>query len=101
MVNAYSFLWRIQEFHRAWKRGLCRVKDNELRSAEAIQKWAVVLATVAVRAVHLSRAARTTHDLPAATEFTDDEIEANLFLRRPKGISVEDRPPFHLVQSGT
>ena len=97
VIDAYSFRWRIEEFHRAWKSGLCRVEDNELRSAEAIQKWAIVLATVAVRAVHLARAARATPDLPAATEFTDDEIDATIALRQPKGISIGDRPPLHLV----
>jgi Transposase DNA-binding/Transposase DDE domain len=97
VIDAYSFRWRIEEFHRAWKSGLCCVEDNELRSPEAIQKWAIVLATVAVRAVHLARAARTTPDLPAAAEFTDDEIEATIVLRQPKGVSIEDRPPLHLV----
>ena len=97
VVNAYSFRWRIEGFYRAWKCGPCRVEDNELRSAEAILKWAIVLATVNVRAVHLSRAARTTPDLPAAAEFTDDEIDATIVLREPKGISIGDRPPLHLV----
>lgn len=97
VIDAYAFRWRIEEFHRAWKSGLCCVEDNELRSAEAIQKWAIVLATVAVRAVHLSRAARTTPDLPAAAEFTDEEIEATIVLRQPKNVRLEDRPPLHLI----
>ena len=95
--KSHSLRWRIEEFHSAWKSGLCCVEDNELRSPEAIQKWAIVLATVAVRAVYLARAARTTPDLPAAAEFTDDEIEATIVLRQPKGVSIEDRPPLHLV----
>ncbi len=100
-VRASEVTLRLQdprkEFHRAWKSRLCRVEDNELRSAEAIQKWAIVLDSMDVRAVHLARAARATPDLPAATEFTDDEIVATIVLRQPKGISIEDRPPLHLV----
>jgi hypothetical protein len=83
--------------HRAWKSRLCGVEDNELRSAEAIQKWAIVLDNMDVRPVHLAHAARATPDLPAATEFTDDDIVAIIVLRQPKGISIEDRPPLHLV----
>jgi hypothetical protein len=100
-VRASEVTLRLQdprkEFHRAWKSGLCRVEDNELRSAEAIQKWAIVLDNMDVRAVHLARAARATPDLPTATDFTDDEIDATIGLRQPKGISIEDRPPLHLV----
>lgn len=97
VIEAYGFRWRIEEFHRTWKSGLCNVEDSELRSAEAIQKWAVLLASVAARAVHLCRATRSTPNAPAATEFTEAEIDAVIVLRQPKGIVLGDRPPLHLV----
>ena len=89
VIRAYSFRWRVEEFHRAWKSGVCCVEDTELRCAEAIQKWAIVLATVAVRAVHLARVARSTPDVSATTEFSAEEIEAVIVLRRPKGVRLD------------
>ena len=97
VIRAYGFRWRIEEFHRTWKTGLCNVEDNELRSAEAIQKWAILLAAVAARAVHLCRVARSTPDVPASTEFTEAELEAVIVLRQPKGVGLRDRAPLHQV----
>ena len=85
IVRAYTLRWRIEEFHRVWKRGLCRVEDTQLRSRNAIFKWATILATVATRAMRLTQLARTTPDVPASTEFSGVEIQAILALREPKG----------------
>lgn len=84
VVRAYSLRWRIEDFHRTWKRGLCRVEDTQLRSRNAIYKWATILGSVATRALRLTHLARTTPDVPASTEFSDYEIEAMLVLRQPK-----------------
>jgi hypothetical protein len=54
VVRGYTMRWRIEEFHRAWKRGLCNVEDTQLHGRSAIIKWATVLATVAARAVRLA-----------------------------------------------
>jgi Transposase DNA-binding/Transposase DDE domain len=91
VIDAYTLRWRIEDFHRAWKRGLCRVEDTQLRSRDAIFKWATILATVATRAMRLAHLARTTPDVPASTEFGAFEIEAIMALRQPK--LGDDRPP--------
>jgi hypothetical protein len=91
VVDAYTLRWRIEDFHRAWKRGLCRVEDTQLRSRDAIFKWATILATVATRAMRLAHLARTTPEVPAATEFGTFEMEAIIALRQPK--LDHDRPP--------
>lgn len=91
VVKGYSFRWRVEDFHRAWKRGLCRVEDTQLRSREAIYKWATLLATVATRAMRLTHLARQTPDVAASTEFSAIELEALVALRRPK--NVGDREP--------
>jgi Transposase DNA-binding/Transposase DDE domain len=86
VVRGYTMRWRVEEFHRAWKRGLCNVEDTQLRSRNAIVKWATVLAAVAARAVRLAYLIRNSPDLPAASEFTEHEIDAAfILLKRERG----------------
>ncbi len=87
VVRGYTFRWRIEDFHRAWKRGLCRVEDTQLRSRSAIEKWAILLASVATRAMRLTHQARATPDAPATNELTETELEALIALRQPKNFS--------------
>jgi hypothetical protein len=92
IVDGYALRWRIEEFHRVWKRGLCRVEDTQLRSKQAVFKWATILACVASRALHLAYAARKHPDLPATTELSRYEIIATIALRKPKGATLADTP---------
>ncbi len=90
----YSQRWRIEDFHRALKSGGGCVEDSQLRSSEAVIKWATFHAIVASRAQRLRDAARTTPDVPASTELSDDEIKALVLLktqekRRTETISAE------------
>lgn len=89
VVRAYTLRWRVEDFHRAWKRGLCRVEDTQLRSRDAIFKWATILATVATRALRLTQLARTTPHVPATSEFSVTELKAIVALRRPKNFDPE------------
>src|SRR5690606_6391491 len=57
VVDGYAMRWRVEDFHRAWKGGLCRVEDMQLRSRDAIFKWATILAAVATRATRLTHLA--------------------------------------------
>lgn len=82
VVRAYTFRWRIEEIHRAWKRGGGNVEDTQLRSREAIIKWATLHCAVATRAVRLAQLARTRPELPATEEFSQTEIDATIALRR-------------------
>jgi hypothetical protein len=92
IVDGYALRWRIEEFHRVWKRGLCRVEDTQLRSKQAVFKWATILASVASRAMRLTHLARQEPDIPAEKELTPYELEALIALRRPKGVSLSDKP---------
>jgi len=92
IVDGYALRWRIEEFHRVWKRGLCHVEDTQLRSRQAVFKWATILASVASRAMHLTHLARQEPDSPAEDEFTPYELEALIALRRPKGIGLSYKP---------
>jgi hypothetical protein len=84
VVRGYTLRWRIEEFHRAWKRGLCRVEDTQLQSRGAIIKWASILAGVAARALRVAQLLRTKPDVPASQEFTEYEIAATFALAKKK-----------------
>jgi hypothetical protein len=76
VIGIYTCRWSIEDFHRVWKRGGCDVEKNQLRSANAVIKWASVTAVIAARAEHLKRRSRSEPDAPASSEFSPDELEA-------------------------
>lgn len=84
VVRGYAFRWRIEEMHRAWKRGDCNVENTQLRSREAVIKWATIHCAVATRAVRLAQLARTRPEAPASEEFTQTEIDAAIALRKKR-----------------
>ncbi len=92
VIDGYASRWRIEEFHRAWKRGVCNVEDTQLRGRESIIKWATILAAVAARATRLTYLAREKPAAPATEELTKWEIDAAIALLRPKGARPGDVP---------
>jgi len=82
VVSNYRCRWKIEEFHLAWKSGVCDVESSQLRSAPAFRRWATILAAVATRAERLKFASRHTPDLPATSELSRDEIDAAILLSR-------------------
>ena len=92
-VTGYTYRWRIEEFHRSWKSGRCNVEDSQLRSLDALQKWALVLATVAVRIERLKLRSRTEPDAPATLEFSDTEIQGIILLKRRKNPTIPNDVP--------
>ena len=92
VVRGYTLRWKIEEFHRAWKRGLCRVEDTQLRSRDAVYKWSTILAAVATRAMRLTQLARTTPDVPCTTELSKTELTALIALREPKAFDQSTVP---------
>lgn len=81
VVLGYAQRWRIEEFHRTWKSGACDVEDMQLRSMAAAQKWATILAAVAVRIERLKLLARKEPERAASDEFTPRELKAIAALR--------------------
>jgi hypothetical protein len=92
VMQGYKHRWRIEELHRNWKRGLCRVEETQLRSREAVFKWATLLVAVAARAMRLTYLAREQPDLAASEELSRVELKALIALRQPKGVSLRDVP---------
>lgn len=76
VLFGYSCRWRIEEFHKAWKDGVCHIEDTQLRAHDHRVKWALLLAAVALRTVRLTYLARTQPSRPASEELSAREIEA-------------------------
>lgn len=91
VVLAYTYRWKIEEFHKVWKTGGCNVEDTQLQSAHGIQLLAVVLASVAMRLLRIMWLSRKKPAAPATVEFSQDEIEAVYALKKVKR-PARDKP---------
>lgn len=76
VIHGYCFRWRVEDFHRTWKRGHCNVEDTQLHTKDRVIRWATMLAAVAVRAERLKHLARTQPDAPASIALSPTEVEA-------------------------
>jgi hypothetical protein len=81
VILGYAQRWRVEDFHRTWKNGTCRVEENQLHSAEAVKKWATILAAVAIRVERIKLLSRQQPERPASDEFTALELRALVLLR--------------------
>jgi len=82
VVENYAKRWRIEDFHKTWKTGACNVESCQLRSAQAVIKWATIMASVAARIERLKHRSRTEQDAPASVELSLAEIESLIFFKR-------------------
>jgi hypothetical protein len=82
VVDGYALRWRVEQVHKTWKSGGCRVEDSQLHTPQAVMKWATILFSVAVRVERINHRARTSPDLPASVELSPTEIRALLLLKR-------------------
>lgn len=85
VIDSYRARWRIEEFHRTWKQGECNVEDAQLRSIDAVKKWATILGAVAMRIERLKYFSRSKPDEPASVELGPEEIEALTLDQRSRG----------------
>jgi hypothetical protein len=82
IIAAYATRWRIEEFHKTWKTGACNVEDSQLRSKDAVVKWATIMAAASARIQRIKLLSREQPDLPASAELTKYEIRALIILKR-------------------
>ena len=92
VLNAYAMRWRIEEFHKTWKTGGCRIEDTQLQARDHIVRFAIISASVAMRIQRLTHLARTAPGELATIEFSRAEIEATILLREPKGVERQATP---------
>jgi hypothetical protein len=82
VVHGYSQRWRIEDFHKTWKSGVCGVETTQLRATSHVIKWATLLAAVAMRVERLKHLARTQPETPATVELSAHELRALVLLKR-------------------
>jgi hypothetical protein len=82
VVFGYTQRWRIEDFHKTWKSGVCDVESTQLHAKAHVIKWATLLAAVAMRIERLKHLAREQPTLPASTELSAVEVEALILLKR-------------------
>src|ERR1700727_536625 len=87
VVLGYTQRWRVEEFHKAWKTGACNVEDSQLRDADHLLPWVIILASVAVRILRMTYFSRAHPNTSAAVEFTEREIRAVATLSKSKGLA--------------
>ena len=86
VVAGYEQRWCIEEFHRVWKSGACDIESSQLQEGDHLQRWAIVLASVAMRILRMTYIARTKPAAPASDEFSAHEITAVITLAEPKNV---------------
>jgi|HubBroStandDraft_1064217.scaffolds.fasta_scaffold73442_1 hypothetical protein len=92
IVEGYAERWKIEELHRVWKSGACRVEDTQLRSAARVIKWAILSAATAARIERLRMLARTEPETSSQVELTEHEIRALILLKRKYAKRIEVIP---------
>jgi hypothetical protein len=88
VVQSYTYRWRIEDFHKAWKTGACDIESSQLRSYEALRRWATILAAVACRVERLKLLSRKQPHVDAHTEFSQAELDAAIILSHTKNFAV-------------
>jgi hypothetical protein len=82
-VDWYGLRWLIEEWHRVEKTG-CRLETSQLKTAEAIERWAALVAITAIRLLQLRDLAQTSVGEQAddsASPANDPAILQNLVPR--------------------
>jgi hypothetical protein len=81
IVCGYSLRWRIEELHRTWKAGACRIERTQLRTKSRVIKWATIMVAVASRIERIKQLSREQPDAPASVALTAHEIRALVILK--------------------
>lgn len=80
VIQSYTRRWKVEEFHRTWKAGGCNVERSQLRSYDALRRWATILAVVAARVERLKQLSRQQPALDALTELSREEVDVAIVL---------------------
>lgn len=92
VVMGYARRWRIEELHRVWKSGACRVEESQLRSAARMTKWAILMVVTAARIERLRALSQADPDKSAAPELSTYEVRALILLKRRYAKNTEIIP---------
>jgi hypothetical protein len=104
IVESYRVRWRIRRVSSHLQAGRVNVEDSQLRSKEAVVKWATILAAAATRIERLKHLARNKPDEPASIELAPLEIEAlklDQGQRRPGAKKKQKLPEMPTISEAT
>jgi hypothetical protein len=82
VLRGYTQRWKIEELHRTWKSGACRVEESQLRTTNGVMKWAIIMVATASRIERIKHLHRTSPESDASSEFSHWEIAAAVLMKR-------------------
>jgi hypothetical protein len=80
VVRNDALRWRIERLFFATKSGACQMESSQLKSLQAVKKWATMLTSVSARIEHILHRSRTEPEVSAEEEFSRHEIDGTLAL---------------------
>jgi hypothetical protein len=92
ILYTYSFRWRVEEFHRGWKSGGTQLQTSQLRSQDALLNLAVILASVAMRAMALRDESRANPQQPATVALSEVELDTLYVLWKKRKRRRKEMP---------
>lgn len=91
VARAYCLRWRVEEFHKTWKSGACKLETSQLRSPKTFKCWATLHAAVAARIERLKRVSRSEPNSSALTIASRAEIDTLIVLVTSKKLVPDKR----------
>lgn len=80
VARTYCLRWRVEEFHKTWKSGACKLETSQLRSPKTFKCWATLHAAVAARIERMKQVSRTEPESSALTIASRQEIDTLIVL---------------------
>jgi hypothetical protein len=97
VVRAYTFRWRVEDFHRVLKNG-CRIEAQQFKTEERIEKFLFLLAAIAMRILRLTYLARTEPESPCTVVLSDLEWRTLwIQIHKTKPRANQKPPPLRLA----
>lgn len=91
VIEGYSYRWRIEQFHQAWKSAGTDVESSQLEAADHRERWSIILAVVAATLLRWQLLAVSAPETPAEQEFTAEQIDAVRDLQEDGVVPEEGR----------
>ena len=86
-IRWYCLRWRIEDWHRALKKGGCQTEDLAYSTALHLERGIAINMVIAWRIMLMALMGRETPDLPADVLFTDVEIKVLQAYARKKKLT--------------
>jgi len=92
ILRGYTQRWKVEELHRTWKSGACRIEESQLRSSDGVTKWAIIMVATASRIERLKHLYRSAPTTEASSEFSLWEVAAIVLMKRQSRRQNEPEP---------